>query len=300
MDIKEIAKQFNIEVVRVEPVKSAVLSEVYVINNEFILRSRTLDENAISKFSNEQLLLNKVSKIIEIKLPNLLSTESGYKYFIDKNSLWTAYPLIKGEILCAWWNLEKLSEEQKKNVFVTLRELHSKTFGKLTGKIDNYDFIEDVTHRLSDIGNNISTDEFIRIQKAVNIVKNFQNNLQKQDICFIHGDYHPGNIIFKENEIIGLLDFDFSRSGSFLEDLAYTVMMFLRNYKQPFEFNEEDYQKFLNWYRVKEEDIIIFNEYLILYTFYDFHLFRDLKQLSNQDKFIEYQRCFLENVCRRF
>ncbi len=300
MDVKEIAKRFGIEAISVEPVKSAVLSEVYVINNEYILRSRVLDANTVSKFNNEQYLLDEVRKIIEIKLPNLLNTESGYKYFIDKNSLWTAYSLIKGEILCAWWNLEKLSEEQKKKVFITLRELHLKTAGKFDYDKSYYDFIEDVTQRLSNIGNNISTDELTRIQKAVNIVKNFKNNIQKKDICFVHGDYHPGNIIFKGNKIVGLLDFDFSRLGSYLEDLAYTIMMFLRNYQRPFEFNEKEYFQFLDWYEIKKEDISVFNEYLILYTFYDLHLFTELKQLPNRDIFIEYQRNFLKDVCSRF
>jgi len=302
MDIKKIAEQFNIKTIKIKPIKNAILSKVYVINNEYILRSRTLEINSIQKLNSEQFLLNKVRKIIKIKLPDLLGTKSKREYFIDGNSLWTAYPLIKGEIICAWWNFEKLSEKQKERVFVTLRELHLKTLGKLKNISSNnqYDFVDDVIQRLSSIGNQITTKELKRIQKAINIIKDFRDSLQEKNFCFVHGDYHPGNIIFQKDRVIGLLDFDFARKGSYLEDLAYTLMMFLRNYQGPFEFREKDYLKFLGWYGIKKGHIPILNEYLILYTFYDFHLFRDLEQLPKQSMFIQYQKDFLKDVCTRF
>ena len=302
MYIKQIVEQFDIKVIKISPIKSAVLSKVYLINDKYILRSRVLENDTIQKFNNEQNLLNKVRDIVSIKFPNLLSTKSDKNYFIYNNSFWTVYSLIGGEILSHWWNLEKLSEEQKEKIFKTLKQLHLETIEKLDDIDENnqYNFIKDVYQRLLDSSNHITADEYKRVEKAINIIKKFKNKLSKKDLCFIHGDYHPGNVIFRENEVVGLLDFDFSRKDVPFEDLAYTLMMFLRDYQKPFEFNEENYFKFLNWYGVKKEDFLIINEYLILFTFYDFHLLKYLEQIPNQDMFFEFQRDFLRDICLRF
>ena len=39
----------------------------------------------------------------------------------------------------------------------------------------------------------------------------------------IHGDWHGGNLMFKEEALVGIVDFEFSGAGCFLEDIAYGV-----------------------------------------------------------------------------
>ncbi len=261
-----------------------------------------MENNALARFKNEQNLLDKIRKIVKIKFPELLNCHQGDNYFIDNSLLWTAYQLIPGDIICAWWNLDRLTDEQAKNIFVTLRQLHQKTAGKLSQiNIESeYNFLDDVSRRLLDIGDGISASERARVQRAIKVTRDFSHDLREKDYCFVHGDYHPGNIIFQGNKVFGLLDTDWARKGSYLEDLAYMIMMFLRDYRQPFKLIVENYQKFLSWYAIGKEDFPIFNEYLILYTFYDLHLFRDLEKLPSQEVNYEYQRKFLADVCLRF
>lgn len=45
----------------------------------------------------------------------------------------------------------------------------------------------------------------------------------KFETGLIHGDWHGGNLMFKEEELVGIVDFEFSGAGCFLEDIAYGV-----------------------------------------------------------------------------
>lgn len=302
MDIKEIAGQFDIQAVNLDQIKHAVLSQVYIIDNKYVLRSRALESDTLLRFENEQNLLSAVRSISPLKFPNLLKTKSGQNYIIDGDLMWTAYPMILGDIWCNWWELDKLADKKIKIIFAALSELHSKTAGKLVdiniGR--QYNFLNDITKWLLGIGDVISSDERQRIIRAIKAVNDFKTELHDEDYCFVHGDFHPGNIVFQEDRVIGLLDTDWARKGSYLEDLAYTLMTFLRDYQHPFKFREDLYQKYLAWYGIKEKDIKIFNEYFILYIFYDLYLFCNSGQLNNRDKLLQFQREFLKDACLRF
>jgi Ser/Thr protein kinase RdoA (MazF antagonist) len=42
----------------------------------------------------------------------------------------------------------------------------------------------------------------------------------------IHGDYHPGNVLFRGEEVVGVLDYEYCRRDSQLFDVAYATMTF--------------------------------------------------------------------------
>ena len=39
----------------------------------------------------------------------------------------------------------------------------------------------------------------------------------------IHGDYHAGNLLFQDNQLMGIIDLEYAGGGCFLEDLAYAA-----------------------------------------------------------------------------
>ena len=43
------------------------------------------------------------------------------------------------------------------------------------------------------------------------------------DTGVIHGDYHAGNLLFQDNKLMGIVDFEYAGGGCFLEDLAYAA-----------------------------------------------------------------------------
>lgn len=52
---------------------------------------------------------------------------------------------------------------------------------------------------------------------------------QRSTAAYIHGDYHPGNILFAGNEVRGIVDFDYLAYGPRLYDIAYSLTMFAYN-----------------------------------------------------------------------
>lgn len=302
MTLQEIAEQFGIGVSKFRQVEHAVLSQVYIVDEKYILRSRVFRPGILDRFKNEQNLLKVIRGLTPIKFPELIQTRTGVNYIINGDLLWTMYPLIEGDIWCSWWELEKLTDEQTRMIFVALSDLHTRTTGKL-GVIDinvQYDFIEDIQEWLPGSGDIIESYEYKRLHQAIRAVKDFRTRLKEEDLCFIHGDCHPGNIVCRENKIVGFLDTDWARKGSYIEDLAYTLMTFMRNYRHPFKFREEIYRKFLTWYGLKEKNIKILNEHIILYVFYDFHLFHGAERVPDKDKMFKFQREFLKDICMRF
>lgn len=43
---------------------------------------------------------------------------------------------------------------------------------------------------------------------------------------FIHGDFHPGNVLFKSASLVAVLDLDYCRIGNLRDDLAYGAALF--------------------------------------------------------------------------
>ncbi|MDD4989486.1 MAG: aminoglycoside phosphotransferase family protein [Candidatus Pacebacteria bacterium] len=303
MDIKEIGAQFSLVVKKAERVSHAILSEVYIINGTHVLRSRVLESGVIDRFKNECVLIDHIRSRVPIQFPSLISTKDGTNHLIIDKFLWTAYPLIQGDILCSWWELEKLSPEQEKNTFVTLKKLHTDTAGILSdvSDITQYHFLNDVRQRFSDPDPLLSEKEKKRIQQSIDYVVAREERFAESEKCFVHGDYHPGNTIFKGSKVVGLLDLDWSRKGYGIEDLAYTVMMFLRDYRLPkFLFKKEKLANYIKWYDLAREQVRDLHEYLILYTFYDVHLFDRLSSIPDPKKFRAFQRAFLNEICEQF
>ena len=139
-----------------------------------------------------------------------------------------------------------------------------------------------------------------RIKQSLNKVLN--NSLSIKNLCFIHGDWHYGNLILdKDNKVIGVIDLDWCRIGYHLEDLAYTVMMLLRFYdSDQFNFNKKRFSELLDWYGLNKNEIDLFKEYLILYAFYDVCILKDAADLKNQKYYLNYQKSFLDYLCDNF
>jgi len=50
----------------------------------------------------------------------------------------------------------------------------------------------------------------------------------------IHGDWHGGNLLFRENQLVAVLDLEFAGDGCYLEDLAYAMSnLCIRTSKDP-------------------------------------------------------------------
>lgn len=131
--------------------------------------------------------------------------------------------------------------------------------------------------------NSLTSEELI---PYINYLKD--NIPLKLNNIFVHGDFHYGNILWKDNNIIGVLDWEYSGLGIKEEDIAWSILChpnttlfnnindinaFLNGYKKYNNYNEQT----LFWYLI--------NYYLYFYTYsknksYKENILNLLKELS--------------------
>ncbi len=94
------------------------------------------------------------------------------------------------------------------------------------------------------------------LDKYLNYLKDNKPNI-KMD-TFIHGDFHYANVLFKQKDIVGVLDWEYSGKGFKEQDIAWALILrpsgiffdtlddikdFLTGYKEQNSYNE----KYLKW-----------------------------------------------------
>ena len=82
------------------------------------------------------------------------------------------------------------------------------------------------------------------IKKYIDYLK--ENDFEKEYNTFIHGDFHYGNILWTNNKINGVIDWEYSGRGLKEQDIAWAITL---RYNQKFMDNKEDINNFLNGYK---------------------------------------------------
>ena len=112
-----------------------------------------------------------------------------------------------------------------------LHELKTNGYGRLnqglTGPYTKWsefviDFFESVMKRL--YTTDILRDKFSRLLNEKFSAMSYL--LEDQQIAFLHGDYHIGNILFKKGELKALIDLDIVMNGDIYWDLGHYVRTF--------------------------------------------------------------------------
>ena len=101
---------------------------------------------------------------------------------------------------------------------------------------------------------------FIPQEQDWNEIRSFMENLSMNEYkgkkCLLHGDYWPGNIVWKNQNISGILDWEYAAIGDPLADLAVTCLdtrysngeMGMNSFKQKYLGSEKiDEYRFNLW-----------------------------------------------------
>lgn len=298
-ELQSMADEFNIRFSNAEASENAILSKVYILDGSHILRSRALTDTTVSKFEREQQLIETIRPQIGLEMPVPVPTKAGLPYLIKDGTMWTMYPMIKGHVYCTWFDLERLPLRARENLYTTLHQLHENTRGKLHALSTGRDFLADIKKWLEMIPEGtIQREDSDRVRKACEIVASVET--AEDSLCFVHGDFQPGNIVYRDEKPVGLLDLDWARKGNPLEDISYTLMTMMRDYTKPYEFNRTEWERGLALYPLPEEQLPLFKEYMILSCFYDLYLFRSLQEISYKPHILPYQIAFLEDMRAHF
>lgn len=129
------------------------------------------------------------------------------------------------------WLVDICNPSASHNAGMALAALHK--YGK---KIPNQDFLHKRTTNMYEsmpaLLNTALNKLNIPAQTKENIANLLQNKLAMLPIeitpehTFIHGDYHPGNLLYNQDQVIAIVDFDYCRFGTVEQDLAYACWMF--------------------------------------------------------------------------
>lgn len=276
----------------------AKLAEVYIVDDRYVLRSRPYLHDTQTHYAAERKLLEIVARLTGYAFPQYRSSRDGESFFVDGKSFWTLHRLIPGETLGKWYELHTVPLQVDQQVMCTLRELHKATTGKFDESIvSRTDFLDMIDPALNQASAFLTEDSLQRIHSSFRRVKAYSCVYPSGEACFVHGDFHHGNILVHEGNITGFIDLDWCRVGNLFEDLGFTVMMLLRDYETgSTEFRWQRYHDVLSFYGFNGEASIL-NDYTALYALFDCHVFRSAN-FENAMDFYAYQKSFLETLCR--
>jgi aminoglycoside phosphotransferase (APT) family kinase protein len=131
------------------------------------------------------------------------------------------YGKIEDILIMQWFEGEpkwKLNEKQLKNVGKALREIHqnSKGFGKLKNKNFEFsNFLGWVKKERSEIKKDLKGKDLLLLGKWFNLIKDF-----KPKPVLVHGDFGLQHIIWKNNILVGMIDFENAQGAPAELDIA--------------------------------------------------------------------------------
>lgn len=230
------------EIISYPPAGNDVVECVCAINNNIENAFIKIERSKVCDFIAEVNTLNYLKKNnCYIKIPKV------YENGIYNDKKYIVLSKIEGQRLS-----DILNKDNSKK-----KELLYK-YGRELSIIHNIPTNNFNTAKQRIINNYPNNDIYIKIKEETAITKyiNFlkENDFQKQLTTFIHGDFHYGNILWQNNEISGVIDWEYSGKGLKEQDIAWACILrpgqefmdtiediieFLKGYLEQGNFNKE-------------------------------------------------------------
>ncbi|MBI5173638.1 MAG: aminoglycoside phosphotransferase family protein [Candidatus Melainabacteria bacterium] len=242
-----------------------VLSEpVYfaAINADRFLASSTGGRVIVSKepswrteetITYEATLLESLSgnKRLPYQLPLLLPCKdhAGIPYLKSAGRIWTARKFIAGKSFD--WRRATWEETHCRAAAEALAKLHrlSSEDASLTatlkqgGKTVDYEkaCLLDLEGRLKEFQAQVGARQGRSPERGAETARRCLEKIRQalpftdevEDAVWIHGDFHPGNVIFTSADTaVGVIDWDFARRGDRLFDFMYSRLMFAGSFRE--------------------------------------------------------------------
>ena len=206
----------------------------------------------------EVLLDNNTYAYIKIERSKIACFDTEVKNIsiIKNNNYYSLIPDV----------LEFLKEKQKD--ILVLKKIDGKKLSEIFSKMDNkllkQKYLYKYGKELANIHNIPCGDFGIAKQRIINekptndiygtfdkkIAKYIkyleENDFEKEKTTFIHGDFHYGNILWKNSRINGIIDYEYSGKGLKEQDIAWALIL---RPGQIFMDYKEDLNSFLEGYK---------------------------------------------------
>src|SRR3989338_8957415 len=299
-----IAAKFGKDFEKIMQPSHAILPTVYILDEKFVLRRGSL--SGLEKFRRWAAVLQEVRSTIPFRTAEFFPSISGDLFVQDGDQYWFLTDYLSGKILSTWQQMGLASDDDTRHVLEALRKLHDETKGITIRDHEHpLSFTDDIRGKHHQTKHLLSAHANQRIDVALQRVETYEKTLKSQDLCFVHGDFHHGNVIVDDQKVIhALIDFDFCRIGHAFEDLGFTVSMCLRTFDaDSFHFDDIRFQKLLQWYGLPPPDHSLFAEYVMLASIIDLHSFADGAEygaMENREFYLRYQISLLHALAVRF
>ena len=275
-NIKRVTTKFGITFRTCEQPDAATLARVYIINGDLILRGRKLSEESAVGFEHEQKVLNRVRIELPIDIPQLLNAAGRELFVIDGGHLWTLYRAIRGQVFGNWYDMHLATLESHRTVMTLLRTIHSQTRGKGSDIARPSTFFELYEPFRVDFENRLPPSIRKRVRLAGERFADFCRDVSPSTTCFIHGDYHHGNIVAdSQGRPVGLIDLDWVHFGHPVEDLGFTLMMLNRRTDMPPEKIDSEMLGTLLQFYGEKPDREALADAMILFAALDLAMFEE-------------------------
>lgn len=295
--VLNVLQAFGVAATRINKPSDAMLAQVYLIDDRYVLRSRPWEADTPERFAAECDLCAHVGELSGFRFPEYRRAATGRRFFVDQGCFWTLHRIIPGRPLGSWFELHLIDPAVDRQVLQTLRKLHTVTNGCFDErKIDRLRLLGLVSPSMAEARSFLSPPALERLTLAFARVKRYSASFQAETGCFVHGDFHHGNILAENGSVVGFIDLDWCRAGSFYEDVAFTLMMMMRDYRTwSHAFKWSRYHRILADYGFEGDEVLLM-DYMILYALFDCTVFRT-SGFENASAFFEYQKQFLEAAC---
>jgi len=277
--VRELASQFCVKFSDVRIPTHAVLAKVFLLDHRYVLRGRPLAEQTIREFNEELLLIDRVRSLVPFEFPNPLVSITGERALQFDGWLWTIYPQLQGNILGTWQEGTALPLDGTKKVLDAMRLLHERTKGHFSAPKRLW-LSQNVGAMIESDVSVLDANDRTFLREATDRIDLHAASLSSEQCCFVHGDFHHGNVLTDTSgTIVGLLDINWCRVGHPLEDLTYALTMFMSDYPGPQAFVFDD-QRLQALVRIYDSSLTIdrfFWDMYALATAFDIFLFKSLK-----------------------
>ncbi|MDO5568626.1 MAG: aminoglycoside phosphotransferase family protein [bacterium] len=182
-------------------------------------------------------------------------------------------------------NGRRLSEFINKKSYIVRRKNFLEKYGKELAKIHQIPYLKFDVAKQRPI-NDFPKENFYRKTDAFaeNYIKYLRDN--KPNIkynSFIHGDFHYANILWKKEQIVGVLDYEYSGKGLKEQDIAWAIVL---RPTQVFMDNWEDVFNFLQGY----QKVTTFDKDLLKWCLINAYIHFYLMNIDNENYILKIQK----------
>lgn len=255
--INKIFDFYKLGVVKtIEKIEIGFTNNIYSINEKYIVKV-CVDQRNEERFEKEAYFYEYFKG--EIPIPNVKIYDDT-KRLINYNYL--IYPKIQGANLYSKWHLLEESERRKivRKICEILKIINAGSIEAFTKRFNiasEFSWRNKIVNKIEKIVEEIE-DQQILPKKTIKSIKEFVHAneyvLEEQEIRIVYWDIHFDNVIIKDKEIIGIIDFERTElcSIDYVLDIVKRMMAFPKKYiSAEYEkyAKKEDYENLLTWYK---------------------------------------------------